>query len=168
MNNETMDIFDTTESRYRQEVVENKNRLREVTLLLDNLVDQPPEFQRAVRKWLFHVPKQCYGINSDKDCGRPVVEGSNWNICEQCQWEHWEAYPPAVSPSQQRTLDKIEVICKELLLTEEFFSTDLVKKLKPLWKVADKKGCYFRANKLYEKYHQEFKALQENANGNDS
>tara|TARA_R110002020_G_scaffold2158_1_gene9945 strand:- start:1135 stop:1653 length:519 start_codon:yes stop_codon:yes gene_type:complete len=162
-NEVRMDIFDSTEYRRNKDTAENQNKLRELTYLLENLVDQPDAYQRAVRHWLFVVPKQCYGITRDTYCGNPTLrdkKGEERWVCHDCQWKHWELHPPSVSPSQQRTLDKMEVIWKAMLLTENFHSDDLLKQLRPLWKQVSKKDCQFSANKLYERYQKEFEALK--------
>jgi len=126
------------------------------------------QFLYAVSRWFQTRPTQCNGYDFKTKCGRPTVssDGSfptSSDVCEECRDKHWEKNPPALSKVEQRTLNKMENLYKELLSHQSLTAQDIkdfYSKLRTYIKQTSKKDhMIFYERKLGDKYGSDCEAL---------
>ena len=131
---------------------------------------QDNHFVAEVEAWIREVPTRCYGPELKGNCGNPQLADENKTIntlCWECQDESWRASPPSITKSQQKTIDKMEVLWLELLIGNE--GEDFREGLKvckrsmaPLRKrIRGNDAFSFHETQLTEKYGDELDGLLE-------
>ena len=131
---------------------------------------QDNNFVAEVEAWIREVPTRCNGPELKGNCGNPQLAHENKTIntlCWECQDESWRASPPSITKSQQKTIDKMEVLWLELLIGNE--GEDFREGLKvfkrsmaPLRKrIRGNDAFSFHETQLTEKYGDELDGLLE-------
>lgn len=88
------------------------------------------QFVYAIYRWFQTRPTPCNGYDFSMKCGRPTVTNkdrypTSSDVCWECRNKLWEGNPPVLSKVEQRTLDKMENLYKELLAHQSLTAQDI-------------------------------------------
>jgi len=167
--------WNSPDHNYEIQILKNMLNIFEAhTQREEDFTDNDKHFVGELSRWVQTRPTQCYGYDVKTKCGRPTVPERNGNrrmgsVCFECREKHWQKNPPPLSKTEQRTIDKVESLYKELLPNSSLTKQDMKdfhKGLNIYTKRIDKKDyMQFHHQKIAAKYGPQLDAIMEKDDG---